>query len=332
MRPRLGLLAAALVLIGAPEAGADTIKFGTIAPKDSPYYDSFRDLGEAWSAATKGAINLHIYTNVGDEPDILRKLQIGQLQAAAISGGGLVEIVPELRVLQLPLYFRSEDERRYVAERVHPYLADLLVSRGVRPLCWSSTGWLNWFTKEPVVTPEDLRRLPIFVWGGDIGYSDAWRDAGYRPVALPVPEVIAGLQSGLIGALSVQPLAALSFQWFGVANHMTDIPWVPLDGAIIVSEPAWQDIDASARPSLEVAAREVCARLESAIDALNAKAVEVMKEYGLAVHAVPGDIADEWERTVATHYPKILGDAVPDNLLAMVEGLRDEYRAEHPVP
>jgi hypothetical protein len=57
-----------------------------------------------------------------------------------------------------------------------------------------------------------------------------------------------------------------------------------------------------------------------------------MKEHGLVVHAVPGDIADEWERTVAPQYPRIMAGAVPDTLLALVEELRDEFRAAHPVP
>ena len=332
MSRRLACIAAVLLQLGASAAAADVIKLGTIAPKDSPYHDVIRDLGAAWAALSGGTIELRIYSNVGDEPDIVRKMLIGQLQASALSGGGLVELIPELRGLMLPMFFRSEEERRYVARQVHPLLAAFALSRGIRVLCWTSTGWLAWFTKEPVVTPEDLRRLAIFVWGGEIGQVDAWRDAGYRAVPLPATEIITALQSGLIGALSVPPLAALSFQWFGVANHMTDLAWVPLDGAVLISEKAWQGIDKALRPKLESTAVEACARLDGEVETLNAKAIEIMKKHGLTVHPVPAEAAEAWERTVAAHYPKIMGDTVPKALLATIEQLRHDYRARHGTP
>src|SRR5262249_42772123 len=78
---------------------AETIKLATLAPKDSPYYDILRDMGEAWREASGGRIELRIYPDgvAGDESDVVRKMRVGQLQASAMSGGGLTDIVPEYR-------------------------------------------------------------------------------------------------------------------------------------------------------------------------------------------------------------------------------------------
>ena len=98
---------------------------------------------------------------------------------------------------------------------------------------------------------EDLKPLKHFVWAGDTVAVDVWKDAGYRPVPLPATEIYMGLQSGLINAFSTTPLAALSFQWFGLAKHMTALKWAPLIGATVISMKKWQRIpdDVKAGPA-----------------------------------------------------------------------------------
>ncbi|MGH6960697.1 MAG: TRAP transporter substrate-binding protein DctP, partial [Dongiaceae bacterium] len=86
----------ALFCAGMDRALAETIKLATIAPKDSPYYDILREMGEAWRKMSAGAIEVRIYAGgaAGDESDIIRKMRVGQFQAVAVSGGGLADILP----------------------------------------------------------------------------------------------------------------------------------------------------------------------------------------------------------------------------------------------
>lgn len=335
-RIRATLLAAAAVwatawLAPAQAAEPVTIKLATIAPQDSPYYDVLREMGEAWQAASGGQIVLRIYASgvAGDEIDVVRKMRVGQLQASAMSGGGLPDIVPELRALQMPMMFRSEAERDYVAERIRPQLEALFAARGFKVLGWAPTGWVYFYTQTPVVTPEDLRPLAIFAWAGNSGFVDAWKAAGFRPVALPATEIMTGLQSGLINAVAVPPLAALASQWFGLAPHMTDLKWASLEGALVISASAWDGMPDDLKPILEQAARDACARLSMKMYDLSARAVEVMKQHGLVVHAVSAEQEQAWEAVARSAYPSIIGKLVPAALVADVERLRDEYRASH---
>lgn len=320
-------VAGALALAGS--ASAETIKLATIAPKDSPYYDILVDMGEAWREASGGAIELRIYAGgmVGDESDIVRKMRAGQFQAAAISGGGLPDILPELRALQMPMMFASDAERDYVADRIHPVLERLAEGRGIKVLGWTSTGWLYFFTQSPVVSPEDLEGQKVFAWGTGSSYIDAWKAAGFQPVGLPVTEVLTGLQTGLINAIAVPPLGALSFQWFGLAPHMTEMRWASLDGALVMPLSDWQRIPPGLRPKLQAAAREAAGRLHNSIEELSDGAVAVMREHGLAVHVVPPEIQDAWEARARAGYPFLAGRLVPREFLDEVERYRDEYRA-----
>jgi len=309
-----------------------TIKLATIIPKDSPYYDILHDMGETWRLASGGTIELRIYAGgaAGDESDLIRKMRVGQFQAVAISGGGLPDILPELRALQMPMMFASDEERDYVADRLHPKLEALAEQRGFKILAWAPAGWIYFFTQSPVVEPDDLRPLGIFAWAGNSGYIEAWKAAGFRPIPLPVNEILTSLETGLVNAVSVPPIAALSFQWFGLAKHMTDLKWASLDGAIVMPLDAWNGLPESLRPPLLEASRAAGRKLEKSIQELSNAAVAAMEKHGLVVHHVPEPVLAEWERRARIGYPYIIGGLVPADTLAEVQSLRDEYRVAHP--
>lgn len=118
----LAVLGAAIALVVAGPGWAETIKLGTLAPKNSPYYDILRDLGDSWTKISNGSIHLRIYADgvAGDDPDMVRKMRIGQLDAALVAGSGLYEISPETRAIQLPMLFQDDDEWDDVRTHIAP--------------------------------------------------------------------------------------------------------------------------------------------------------------------------------------------------------------------
>jgi TRAP-type C4-dicarboxylate transport system substrate-binding protein len=329
---RVTILTVTILLLLQIPAAALTIKLGTLAPEGSPWYNILRDMVEAWEEGTGGNLQVRIYPGgvAGDDPDMVRKMRIGQLHAAVLSGTGLYAIAPETQVLMMPMMLASYDEFDYVLTRIAPQLEAILESKGFKVLNWGDAGWVHFFTQTPVGSPDDLRPLRLFAWTGYTSYIEAWKDAGYQPVPLAATEILTGLQSGLINAVPATPIAALSFQWFGLAKHMTDINWAPLIGATVISTRKWQSIPDDLKPVLIKAAREAGARIRDETRQLSDEAVEVMKEHGLVVHHVPPDIVTRWESVARAGYPKIVGTEVPAGVVAEVERLRNEYRALPP--
>ena len=79
--------ATVFVLSIGPTADARvTIRLGTVAPKGSSWELILRRMGAEWGQATGGEVRLRIYAGgtVGDEGEMIRKMRIGQLQAAAM--------------------------------------------------------------------------------------------------------------------------------------------------------------------------------------------------------------------------------------------------------
>lgn len=325
------VLAGCLCLACIAPARGNTIKLGTIAPVNSPWLEIIRDMGDEWQRTANGAVELKIYPGgvVGDESDIVRKMRVGQLQAASISIAGLAETVPDLRALYIPMLLESDEELDYVVERMRPTLEAALERRGFKVLNWGDAGWMHFFAQKPVIRPDDLRPQRLFWWGAGDAFVEALKDAGFRPVPLPATEMHTALASGLINAFAAPPVAALSFQWFALAPHMTDMKWVPLIGATVITLDKWNSLPEALRPRLAESAAAAGVRITAAVRPLHDEAIAVMRQHGLTVHQVPPDALEEWREVVRAAYPKLIGPMVPAAAVAEVERLRDEYRAQH---
>jgi len=224
--------------------------------------------------------------------------------------------------------FESYEELDYVRDRIAPKLEALTEKNGFKILNWADAGWVRFFTQTPAIRPADLKPMKIFTWEGDPTYLEAMKSMGYQPVALAATDMYTALQSGLINAFPTTPIAALSYQWFGLANHMTDVKWAPLVGALVISNSAWRALPDNLKPALLRTAQEAAIKGRSKVRPLEDQAIAAMKAHGLVVHAVPPDAVAEWEATARAGYKMIVGKAVPAPIVAEVQHLRDEYRAK----
>jgi len=306
------------------------IKMGTVAPDGSPWHQILQQMGQQWQKASGGKVTLRIYPGgvLGDEPDMITKMRIGQLQAVALSGSGLSRLEPAVACLQIPMMIESYEELDYVRDRVAPRLEKLLEEKGYIVLNWGDAGWVHFFTKTPARRLDDIRKMKLFTMAGDADALELYQSAGFRPVPLATTDMMPALQTGLIEAFDVPPLLAMLNQWFGLARHMIDVKWAPLVGATVVSKKTWERIPESMRPAMLEAARSAGMRLRTEIRKMGDDAVAEMKKRGLNVIAVDGPTLAEWRREVEEAYPKLRGRLVPAELFDEVRRLRDEYRAQ----
>lgn len=310
---------------------ARPIKLGTLAPVGSPWHKVLQDMAEDWKTSTAGRVRVRIYAGgiAGDEPDMVRKMKIGQLHAAALTGAGLWHISTDVQALQMPMMFRSQAELEFVRKRVSPKIEASLEKRGFKLLTWGDAGWVYFFTQKPVVYPDDLKPLRLFAWAGATAHIDAWKASGFNPVALAATEIHTGLQSGLINAFNTTPVVALSYQWFAQAKHMTDVKWAPLVGAVVISVRTWKRIGEGDRRSMLEISRKAGLRFQALLPKLSSEARRVMVKHGLKIHPVTPKIRELWEAGARAGYPKLIGQLVSAEMVAEVERIRNEYRAGH---
>jgi TRAP-type C4-dicarboxylate transport system substrate-binding protein len=317
-----------LIIIGLPLHPL-TIKIGSIAPIGSPWDEALKVLAAEWDELSDGAIQLKAYMGgiAGDETDLVRKIRLGQLQAAAITELGLNRVTQEVLALSVPFLIRDDGEFDYVLSEMTPYFDGLAEERGFTVLAWIKAGWVHFFSKEPVVYPADLKKQPLAVPDGDPEILHAWQDLGFRSLPLSIPDYLLGLQSGMIGALYAPPLVAAVYQWFGIANHMCSLAITPVVAAIIVDNRVWSRVDPELKPLLLAAVDRIRRDLEKETNQLTFEGIAVMQNYGLTVHPVPGDAEEEWRATVRKGFELVVGESFRRETYEKIVELIQEYRS-----
>lgn len=326
---RLAVLAALLALLSAAGLPALTIKLGTVAPANSPWDLVLRRLAADWSRISDGEVELKIFPGgiAGDEPDMIRKMRIGQLHAATLTAGSLNDIYPGMLALASPMLIRNDAEMLAVLGELAPFFERQLEERGFVALMWSPIGWVKFFARQPLRTLDDLRRQTL--WIGDAGAAEirAWQQAGFDVVALPLTEVTTALQSGMIDAYLSSPLAAAAFQWFGLAPHMNDLRLAPLYGALVISKRVWERIPERIRPRLRAVAQAAGERLSASAHEQDDLAVHVMRAHGLQVYEATAALEQEWQDTVRREFQGLIGTVIDPAAYQLVTETVTAYRA-----
>jgi len=314
----------------AVAAASIKVRLGTLAPKGSSYTKHLQVMGEGWRKAPGGGALLTIYPDgtMGSEADMVRRMRLGQLQAAMVTTGGLSEIEPGVAGLQsMPKVFRTLEEVDFIEEKMQPMLEKRLEAKGFIVLFWSDTGFVRFFSKQPVVAPDNLRKTKLFVAANRPAELDIYRFVGCNPVPLEVADILPSLQTGLIDCVCMPPSAALAMQLDAIAPHMLDMNWVPLVGAAIITKKTWDTLPPETQDVLHKTALEAGKQIKADGRRENLESIEVMRKRGLKVHTLTPELDAEWDQMVAKSYPKVRGTAVPTDIYDEVLSQLKSFRA-----
>jgi TRAP-type transport system periplasmic protein len=305
------------------------VKLGTLAPAGTSYHKALQAMGEKWRKASNGAVQLVIFPGgtQGSEADMVGLMQTGNLDAGLLTTSGLAEIDPSALATQvMPLFFHNLDEMDYVSEKLRPQLDARLLAKGYVALFWCDSGWVQFFSKSPVLHPDDLRKLKIYC-GTDIPAEyDLWKASGFKPIAMDAPSIPQGLLSGTISAVPTVAIFALAAQLDSQAKYMLEINWAPLVGACVVQKKAWDRVPAGVREEFLKIAEETGKQVKAAGRAEGESAVAALVKRGLVVTKTTPEVDAEWRTLIDKVQDQIRGKIIPAELFDEAQRLIKEYR------
>lgn len=306
------------------------IKLGSLVPTGSPWDLSLKQLAAEWNRISGGKVILKIYPGgiAGDEGDMVRKIRFGQLDASAMTSIGLNHIFTGVLAIQLPTLVRDDKEMDFILKKLGPYLEEKIEEKGFKLLIWSKAGWTYFFSKRPVVSPDDLKSQKIFVWEGDADLVQTWKEFGFHPVPLAATEIMTSLQSGMIDTLATSPLTAASYQWFGIANNMCGLKWSPFIGGIVISKKTWDKFSPEWQSKFMESARNIGEKMDQHVFEADKKAMTVMKKNGLKVHPVSSEVEKQWHAIIEKGLQRLIGKSIHKETYEKVKKYLEEYRSK----
>jgi TRAP-type C4-dicarboxylate transport system substrate-binding protein len=319
------LLAILLVAFSGAAQAQTPLKLATLVPEGSVWDKNLKQMAEEWKQATDGRVAVTVFAggSQGDESTVLRKMRLDALQAAAFTAVGLGMIDSAFNVFDIPFFFDSYDELNYITEKLTPVLRKRIEPRGFILLNWGHGGWTQVFTKRPVQTVDDLKRVKLYTSAGNDRMVQWFKANGFEPRAMAMTDILTGLTTGMIEGLPTTPLAAMLFQWYRQTPYMLELGLAPIVGAGVITKKAWNGIPEADRAKLLIAAAGVEKRLQVEVPKLDANAVATMTKNGLTVTKATGP---EWRAQLDGLAKTMRGEMVPQDIFDLASKARDEFR------
>lgn len=231
------------VCVGAP-AQAKTFKIATVSPDGLSWMKKLRAGTDEIEARTDGRVKFKIYPGgvQGDDFTVLRKMRIGQLQGGAVAASSLTRFYPDLQIYNLPLTFRNQQEVDYVRERMDQRIVDGLDDAGIVSFSLIETGFAYLLSTKKVSGLKDFQNTKSWVPDGDPVSAKIIQSFGVSPIPLYLTDVLAGLQTGLVDAVTVPPIVALALQWHNHVDYVVDVPLMYIYSMMMLDKKAFESI------------------------------------------------------------------------------------------
>ena len=322
------LLGLAVFFSPVPTHAATDLKVATMVPDGTFLLEKLRDAAKEIQEKTGGDVRLKIYAGgvMGDDGVVLSKIRIGQLHGGIFSSGSLKDFSGDFQLLAMPMLLRTFAEVDTTRARFEPVLLKRLEDNGFISMGMIESGFVYLMSKKPVAKPADLQGTKVWTPEGDPISRAIFEELSIPPVPIGIPDVLTGLQTGIIDTVTSSPVAAIALQWFTKVDYLTEFPILYHYGTMGFPAQGWKRIPEKHRPIV----KEILVRVSKEADARDRKdnesALNTLRERGIQfVEAAPNAVTDmeEIARRATEHFR---GDKLFD--MDLLDQIRATVKAE----
>ena len=287
---------------------ATTIKSATGAPDGTAWRRERRAGAAAVKARTQDRVEIKYYPGgvMGDEPAVLRKIRIGQLQGGAFTGGELSQVDKDAQIYSLPFLFRNEAEVGKVRAALDPLLRRSFAAAGFEAVGISGGGFAYLMSVKDIRSKDDLAAAKVWVPQGDRVAEAGFKAAGVTPIPLPLADVYTSLQTGLIDTAANTPAGAIAFQWHTRIKHLVDLPLTYVVGILVIDKKVFDGLASEDQQAVREELGAAFARLEKINRDDNAHARETLQKQGVTIFTPNAAEIASWQAIGAAARKQLL--------------------------
>lgn len=314
----------------ARQAQAKLFKIATLSPEGSIWMQKLQEGASELSQKTSNRVQIKYYPGgvMGDDKAVLRKIQIGQLQGGALVGGSLSKYYSDNQIYSLPLKFRSFAEIDYVRKHLDQIIADGLEKGGFVTFGIAEGGFAYVMSQEPIKTVDDMRRQKVWIPDNDSMILEAVKAFDITPIPLPIADVRAGLQTGLINTVTIPPIGAITLQWHTQIKYLMNEPFLYVYGVLAIDKKVFKKLSSEDQSVFREIMGQKFLELNKINREDNVKALEALRNQGIEFVTVPDESLAKWHKDAAS-VPKRLIETgrLSKDMVSTLEKLLNEYRS-----
>lgn len=300
MKTKLPLYIALTFALLSNSSYAATLKIATLSPDGTSWMVKMRQAAKQIDEQTSGRVKIKFYPGgvMGNDQAVLKKIRIKQLHGGAVRGGTLIPFFPDSQVYNSALAFESKDEVLYVRNKMDDLLKQGFEKGGFVTFGIAESGFNYIMSKHPIRSVNDLASHKAWVPAGDDNAMEMVKMLSVTPIPLPLGDVLAGLQTGLIDTVAISPIGALALQWHTQIKYITEMPLLYGYGILAIDKKAFYKLK---KPDQDIL-RQVLESTFKEIDQQNRKdnvaALQALRDQN--IEFVKPDAAQlaEWHKNV----------------------------------
>ena len=334
---RAAIAVAALVALAGARAAAEPIvlRMASVAPDGSAWANLLRDWARELATLTGGAIRARWYFSgiTGDELQTFAGIEKGHLDGIA-SGGMICErLAPSMKIQGLAGVFQSREEAAYVVERLRPTLEAETARAGFALLIATGLGPDVLFTRTPVHSMAELRKLKLWRWSADEPGIAMSNEMGLTIVPTELDAAAKAYDARRVDGFIAIPTAALAFQWSTQARYITDLRPGYLTGCVLVAQRALDRLGADQQKTF----RSLFAKYDSLFQEMGKRQDEALlgglfEKQGLKPIPPSEGFRSEFFEAARAARAALRDKLIPGELIDRVTGWLADYRAEYARP
>jgi TRAP-type C4-dicarboxylate transport system substrate-binding protein len=303
------------------------VRLASPLPRNSDWGRLLDRIAGEWSRVTDNQVRLRVIHDglEGGEAKMLSSLNSDNIQAAVFTTGGLSEICPPVMTLSIPFLIKDNAELDTVLKDILPVLEDQ-VNRNFVVISWSKGGWVYVFSKDTVVTPEDLRRQKLGTSSELRDINTVFRTMGFNLVETEYIDAGTKLANNVINSFYLIPEAMAPLGLHRSLSNMLDMPIAPIMGAIVMNRVTWNKLGADRQREIVRVTQRLAAEFETTMARTSANAITAMNRDGLKLNKPNASQQDLWRTEVDKATSLLVGNVIDRNLYTRINQILERYR------
>ena len=328
----LSLAALIIPVFTAPAiAGDDQFywKFATLAPDGVGWARQLKiHVLPVVEEVTKGTVKTKIYWGgvMGDDEDIIKKMRIGQLDGAGLSGQGVTLACQPMSVVELPFLFQSWEEVDHIKSKMRPQFDQMLADDGYMAISWNDQDFDQIFsTKRPMSCLNDFKESKFITWYGPIEET-LLTSLGAHPVKVNVPEAATSVRQGIVDAAIAPAAFVVGSQLYSKISYVNPVKIRYSPALILLSMQAWESLPDEFRQEFYRVRPEVERKYCEAVRKDNEKSLAALLKYGMKETKMADEDFASVRNQAMTVWDELAGNEFPEEILEEIKGHLDEFR------
>ncbi len=326
-----------LALAAAPAAAgkqpAYVFKMATIAPKGTGWARQFEEimLPEV-QRVTGGEVGFKCFWGgvMGDDEDIIKKMRVGQIDTAAVSGQGVGTVCPAMTVLELPFLFNDYGEVDYIRRKMFTSFDRLTAAQGFKLIFWVDQDFDQIYsTRYDFSSLDQFKAARFLTWYGPVE-EKCLEALGASPIPVNVPEAASSVRQGVVDSLICPAFGIIGFQMQSQIKYVNPIRIRYSPALAIFSTSAWARLPQKYREPMDSKRDELVTKFLKATREANDKALAALTRYGVKKTRVDPKLMEEIRRKTRPVWDSLVGKVYSRQILDEILHFLAEYRKTKP--